>query len=193
MTTFIAGIDRLGASRASIVSGVQPALTPVLGFLVFADRLRPQQIIGGALVVAAVAAAAGRSPESPARLPLRARRRLARMTGALEVPAGSRLVRQGTHADAFYVIEQGRATVERDDRRVADLGTGEFFGELALLRGGRRTASVTAATDMRVQVIPRRHFGDTLRELPALARAVRAAAVTRLVPLRAKATAATAG
>jgi drug/metabolite transporter (DMT)-like permease len=60
MGTFVAGIRRLGPARASIVSAVQPALTPVLGFLVFADRLRPQQALGGALVVAAVVLAESR-------------------------------------------------------------------------------------------------------------------------------------
>ena len=54
MTTFVAGVGRLGASRASIVSGVQPALTPLLGFAVFADRLGPEQVLGGALVVSAI-------------------------------------------------------------------------------------------------------------------------------------------
>jgi drug/metabolite transporter (DMT)-like permease len=54
MGTFIAGISRLGPSRASIVSAVQPALTPLLGFAVFADRLRPEQLLGGALVVSAI-------------------------------------------------------------------------------------------------------------------------------------------
>jgi drug/metabolite transporter (DMT)-like permease len=54
MTAFVAGIGRLGASRASIVSAVQPALTPVLGFAVFSDRLGPEQVLGGGLVVSAV-------------------------------------------------------------------------------------------------------------------------------------------
>jgi drug/metabolite transporter (DMT)-like permease len=54
MSTFVAGIGRLGASRASIVSAVQPALTPLVGFAVFADRLGPPQVIGGVLVVAGV-------------------------------------------------------------------------------------------------------------------------------------------
>jgi drug/metabolite transporter (DMT)-like permease len=54
MSTFVAGIGRLGASRASIVSAVQPALTPLVGFAVFADRLGPPQVLGGVLVVAGV-------------------------------------------------------------------------------------------------------------------------------------------
>ncbi len=54
MLTFVGGMRRLGPSRASIVSAVQPAFTPVLGFAVFGDQLGPAQIIGGVLVVAGV-------------------------------------------------------------------------------------------------------------------------------------------
>lgn len=54
MGTFVAGIGNLGPSRASIVSAAQPALTPVLGFAVFADKLGPAQVAGGALVVAGI-------------------------------------------------------------------------------------------------------------------------------------------
>ena len=56
---------------------------------------------------------------------------------------------------------------------------GDFFGELALLRRGRRTASVVAATDMRVRVIAAREFVAALRRLPTLRRSVHAAAVAR--------------
>jgi drug/metabolite transporter (DMT)-like permease len=54
MSTFVAGIGRLGPARASIISAVQPALTPLLGFVVFADRLGAEQLLGGVLVVAAI-------------------------------------------------------------------------------------------------------------------------------------------
>jgi CRP-like cAMP-binding protein len=70
--------------------------------------------------------------------------------GATHVSAGQSLLRQGAPADAFFVIDRGRASVKRDDQQIADLGPGDFFGELGLLRGGERTASVVAATDMRV-------------------------------------------
>jgi drug/metabolite transporter (DMT)-like permease len=185
MSTFVAGIGRLGPSRASIVSAVQPALTPVVGFAVFADRLGPEQMLGGALVVAAVVVmeSRGRVSERRGRLPRPERRELARVAGAFDVPAGSRLVRQGARADAFFVIERGSASVARDDRHVADLGAGDFFGELALLGGGTRSASVVAATDMRVRVIPRRDFGGAMRKLPTLARFVSVAAAERVAAL----------
>ena len=47
MVPFVAGISRLGPSRASIISAVQPARPPVVGFAVFADRLAPAQMLGG--------------------------------------------------------------------------------------------------------------------------------------------------
>jgi drug/metabolite transporter (DMT)-like permease len=182
MGTFIGGIARLGPSRASIVSGVQPALTPVLGFVVFADRLGPEQVLGGVLVVAAVVLleSGGRSVRFPV-LPRRERWRLAPVAAAIDIAPGSRLVSQGTPGDAFYLIERGRAAVERDERHVAHLGAGDFFGELALLGGGERTASVVALTEMRIRVVPEQSFACVMRRLPTLARLVQAAAGQRVV------------
>jgi drug/metabolite transporter (DMT)-like permease len=178
MGTFVAGIRRLGPSRASIVSAVQPALTPLLGFVVFADRLGVEQVAGGALVIAAIVVLEAQA--GVAWLPRSERRGLARLAATVEVPAGQPVLRQGAPADAFFVIRRGQAHVERDDRHVADLGPGDFFGELALLEGGGRTASVVASTDMRVHVIPRGEFARTLQRLPTLAHRVREVASTRL-------------
>jgi CRP-like cAMP-binding protein len=187
MVTFVAGIRSLGPSRASIVSAVQPALTPVMGFLVFTDRVGPAQVLGGALVVTGVVVleARGGTPvvlSSAAALLRPERRTLARVAAAVDVPAGSRLLRQGTPAEAFFVIERGRASVNQDDRHIRDLGAGDFFGELGLLGDGRRTASVVAATDMRVRVIPEREFEPVLAKLPKLARRVRDISRDRLLP-----------
>jgi CRP-like cAMP-binding protein len=98
----------------------------------------------------------------------------------MEVPAGRRLVRQGAPGDAFFLIERGHASVKRDDHEIADLGPGDFFGEIALLGGGERTASVVAATDMRVRVVPERKFAPAMRRLPTLARFVRDVALERV-------------
>jgi drug/metabolite transporter (DMT)-like permease len=184
MFTFIAGISRLGPSRASIVSAVQPALTPLVGFAVFADRLGPEQMLGGALVVAAVVVleAGGAALSEPAWMPWRERMRLARVAGAIEVPAGRRVLSQGAPADEFFLIEQGRARVRRDDRHVADLGAGDFFGEAVLREGATRSASVVAATDMRVRVIPRPALTEAMGKLPTLARSVQGAVAERLAP-----------
>ena len=69
MMTFLGGIKLLGASRASIVSAIQPALTPVLGFLVFSQRLGAKQLLGGALVVGAVVVLESRRAPVPAARP----------------------------------------------------------------------------------------------------------------------------
>lgn len=188
MSTFIAGIGRLGPSRASIVSAVQPALTPVLGFAVFADRLGPTQLLGAMFVVAGVVILESRDGSSPAygaiaRLPRSERRTLARAAMAIDVPAGASVLHQGAPADSFFVIERGRARVTRDARPIADLGPGEFFGEIALLRGGTRTASVVAATDMRVKVVRRREFTRAVTALPTLAHVVRTVTQERLLAL----------
>lgn len=195
MSTFIAGVGRLGPSRASIVSAVQPALTPVLGFAVFADRLGPAQVLGGTLVIAGVVILeAGSRPfelrSALSWLPRWQRWMLARVTGVIDVPAGERLLRQGAPADAFFVIERGRATVLRDDRHIADLDAGDVFGEIALLQGGPRTASVVATTDIRVRVLPRQEFAPAMRTLPTRARAVQTVTRQRLVGLPSLATAA---
>src|SRR6266487_4021895 len=65
------------------------------------------------------------------------------------------IVAPTTPADAFYVILDGRATVRAGNRRVR-LGQGDFFGEMALLDGGARSASVSADSEVHTMVIPRK-------------------------------------
>jgi CRP-like cAMP-binding protein len=98
----------------------------------------------------------------------------------MDVPAGERLIQQGAPADAFYVIERGEASVTQDAEHIRDLGDGDFFGELAMLRGGPRTASVVAETDMRVRVVRGSDFAHAMRKIPTLARSVSALATDRL-------------
>src|SRR5882724_4695876 len=68
----------------------------------------------------------------------------------IEVEAGTRLVKQGQFSYEFFAIEEGAAEVLRDGEHVADLGPGDFFGEMGLLEKDRRTATVVAKTDMRL-------------------------------------------
>lgn len=105
---------------------------------------------------------------------------LAAVAEAIDVPAGRQPVREGADAGAYFMIERGRASVTRDERCIADLGPGQFFGEVALLDGDPRTASVVAATDMHVRVVPQREFAKAMQKLPTLARCVRKAATDRI-------------
>ena len=66
------------------------------------------------------------------------------------VPAGKILLNEGDYAYEFMAIEEGEAEVVRGGERLATLGPGEFFGEIALLEKTMRTASVIALTPMRL-------------------------------------------
>ena len=66
------------------------------------------------------------------------------------VDAGRELVREGDFSYEFMAIEEGEAEVTRDGEHVADLGPGDFFGEMGLLEKTLRNATVTAKTPMRL-------------------------------------------
>jgi hypothetical protein len=81
-------------------------------------------------------------------------------------PAGSVVVQQGAAADTFYVIRSGCAAVTIDGEPVRELGPGAWFGELALLHDTPRTATVTAATDLDLQVLDRETFLAFVAHVP---------------------------
>jgi MFS family permease len=86
-------------------------------------------------------------------LPLPAIEQLARGLEPLSVPAGQTVFTQGDIGDRYFVIESGEADVLGDGRIVATLGPGEGFGEIALLRRTRRTATVTARSALSLQAL----------------------------------------
>ena len=97
-------------------------------------------------------------------------RAVARIADVLEVPADKVLTQSGDPGEAFFLILDGRVRVEVSPRKRVRLGPGEFFGEMSLLDGGPRTATVVADTDLRVLVIPRRNFSLLLSKVPELMR-----------------------
>jgi CRP-like cAMP-binding protein len=68
----------------------------------------------------------------------------------VRVDAGTQLVREGDFSYDFFAIEEGEAEVTRGGDHVADLGPGDFFGEIGLLEKDLRTATVVAKSDMRL-------------------------------------------
>lgn len=84
-------------------------------------------------------------------LPLPAIEQLARALEPLVVPAGEVVISQGEVGDRYFVIVAGEAEVVGDGRLVASLGPGEGFGEIALLRSTRRTATVRARSELSLQ------------------------------------------
>ncbi len=105
---------------------------------------------------------------------------VARITDVIEVPAGSVLARQGQPGNEFYLILDGSAHVEVSPRKRARLAPGAYFGEMSLLDGGERSATVIADTPMRLLVIKRRDFSTLLREAPELTQSILATLSRRL-------------
>jgi CRP-like cAMP-binding protein len=83
---------------------------------------------------------------------------------------GTAIVREGEPGDRFYVLLDGSARVSRSGRKVADLGSGQSFGELALLANVPRNATVTATDDTELVTFERKTFARLLDESPLFAR-----------------------
>ncbi len=91
-------------------------------------------------------------------LPERIIERLARSLVTVELKAGEIAVREGDEGDRFYIVESGTLAVSRDGAHVAEIGSGNSFGEIALLRDVPRTATVTASSAVVLLALDRRHF-----------------------------------
>ena len=76
---------------------------------------------------------------------------------------------EGEAGDALFVILQGTAAVLRDGVEVAEVGEGSYFGELAILDGAPRSATIRTKSDVKVAVLGIRMFRTLLREVPDLA------------------------
>ena len=98
----------------------------------------------------------------------------------IDVREGRDLTVQGTVGREFMIIAEGEASVRRNGRLIATLGPGDFFGELAVIAGVPRTATVTAESKMVVEALNRREFSSLLDESPKLARKILVGAVKRL-------------
>ena len=85
------------------------------------------------------------------------------------VAAGDRIVREGEVGTDFYLILEGEAVVSRAGSKVATLGPGQYFGELAVLDHAPRNATVSAATPMKLLTLGAREFSAVLDEIPGLA------------------------
>jgi CRP-like cAMP-binding protein len=96
-------------------------------------------------------------------------RRVIRLAEPRHFKAGEAVVRAGARGDAFYVILAGAARVETPDGHGRALGPGGFFGELALLDGGPRSATVTATGELTTLRIGQSAFAKLLREEPTMA------------------------
>jgi CRP-like cAMP-binding protein len=108
------------------------------------------------------------------------RDRIARWTDEVEVPAGYHLVDQGRFPHEFFVIESGTVAVTKDGEHLADLGPGDFFGEIAIVEHERRTATVVATTPLTAIVMLGRDFQTMADAMPHVAARIHAAIRERM-------------
>ena len=101
--------------------------------------------------------------------------KLGKASDEIAVKAGKVLVEEGKPGHEFFLIVDGTAEVRRNNRKVATLGQGQFFGELSLLDRGPRSATVVAETDMTLLVLGQREFAGVIDEVPAMAHKLLAA------------------
>jgi CRP/FNR family cyclic AMP-dependent transcriptional regulator len=112
-------------------------------------------------------------------------RKLCQLLESIDSKAKTSLFRAGDEGDAMYVIERGkvRICVQATDGRemtLTELGRGDFFGEMALLGGQRRSADAIVAEDARLAVLSREHFLSFMRSTPDVALKMLTAVANRL-------------
>jgi CRP-like cAMP-binding protein len=106
----------------------------------------------------------------------------------VEVAAGSELIKEGASGREFFIVVDGKAECSVGGSTAAILGPGEFFGEIALIDGGPRTATVRASTPLRVIVMDSREFAGLIRASPSIGLRMLRKLAGRLRDLQAMAT-----
>jgi CPA1 family monovalent cation:H+ antiporter len=108
-----------------------------------------------------------------AELTLDQRESVARLCEKAEVAQGDTLLREGDFGYAMFAITSGSAEVVQDGVVIRTLGPGDVFGEVAVLAGGRRTASVVATTPMKLVTVFNRDLWRLERDIPEVATVLR--------------------
>ena len=93
---------------------------------------------------------------------------IAAQADELVVPQGKVLTKEGARGREFMVIVDGSAEVRKKGRRLNLLGSGDFLGEIALLSGGRRTATVTTTSETDLLVLTDRAFSNVTKKMPSI-------------------------
>jgi CRP-like cAMP-binding protein len=97
---------------------------------------------------------------------------VAEIAQASFLSAGDVVIREGDPGDALFVVARGTVQAVKGSAKLRAMGPGEVFGELALLDGAPRAATVVAETEAQLLRIPRAEFEALLDESPELARGV---------------------
>ena len=104
---------------------------------------------------------------------------IAAIADEIDIAEGKELTTEGSPGREFFVIIDGTASVAQDGDQINDLGPGDFFGEVALVKDTPRTATVTATSPVRALVVTRQNFKRLIERQPDIERTVLRALVDR--------------
>jgi CRP/FNR family cyclic AMP-dependent transcriptional regulator len=104
---------------------------------------------------------------------------IASIADEIDIAEGKELTTEGSPGREFFVIIEGTASVAQDGDQINDLGPGDFFGEVALVKDTPRTATVTATSPVRALVVTRQNFKRLIERQPDIERTVLKALVDR--------------
>lgn len=107
-------------------------------------------------------------------------KQLASSTDEVDLREGYVLMREGRPGREFFVMIDGNVRVTANDKKIADLSGGDWFGEIALLTKVPRTATITATSDVRALVLTDRSFRRVVETMPSIALKVLASVGDRL-------------
>ncbi len=107
-------------------------------------------------------------------------RQIAETADEVDVPAGTLLTKEGATGKEFVVIVEGAAEVRRRGRKINELGSGDFLGEIALVSGAPRTATVKTTEPTRALVLTAQAFRSLMRRVPSIQLKVLAALARRI-------------
>jgi CRP/FNR family transcriptional regulator, cyclic AMP receptor protein len=103
-----------------------------------------------------------------------------RLADEIDLPADKLLLAEGELPYEFFIVVEGQVRIDRDGEQLNMLGPGDFLGEIALLDGGRRTATATTETPVRLLVLGSREFHSLLAEYPEIRASVLAQLADRV-------------
>lgn len=175
----------LGAILAPVVVhlvGLRDALLIVGACLplLVALRWRPLALLERTIRVPERAFKALRAVDMFAPLPLATIENVSRMMQAVRAPAGEAVIREGEYGDCFYLVVEGRLDVSCAKGAYPPVGSGDVFGEIALLHDVPRTATVTAREDCLLYALDRDSFLSAVSSHASATSAARRVATERL-------------
>jgi CRP-like cAMP-binding protein len=107
---------------------------------------------------------------------------IASIADEIDLPEGKVLIAEGDTGREFFVLIDGTAEVARGGKKVASIGPGDFFGEIALISKTPRNATITTTSPVRALVITDRAFRQLLDHSPQIQIGVLSALAERLAP-----------